>query len=130
VEFESTPFEGLKIIRPAKRNDDRGFFLKTFHAEEFQDHGCDLIIREQFFTVSHRNVLRGMHFQAPPSDHAKLIHCLTGSILDVVLDLRKSRPTYGKFFSTRLSAECGTGLFVPRGFAHGFLSLEDHSTAL
>jgi dTDP-4-dehydrorhamnose 3,5-epimerase len=130
MEFETTSFEGLKIIHTQRKKDPRGYLLKTFHAAEFTGQSCEMVTREQFITVSHRDVVRGMHFQIPPADHDKLIYCFHGSILDVVVDLRKSRSTYGKFFSIRLSADCGTGLFVPSGFAHGFLSLEDHSAAL
>lgn len=86
-----------------------------------------MTVREEFFSTSSKDVLRGMHFQTPPHAHQKLIYCITGRVLDVLLDLRRSSPTYGQSIALELSAANRHVLFVPVGFAHGFLSLEDHS---
>jgi dTDP-4-dehydrorhamnose 3,5-epimerase len=122
-----TDFAGMFVLQPRIFTDRRGDFVKTFHAEIFRELGLNFAPREEFFSTSAKNVLRGMHFQLPPAAHAKLVYCLTGSVLDVVLDLRKSSPTFGRVFSRELSAVNRELLFIPAGLAHGFLSLTDHS---
>jgi dTDP-4-dehydrorhamnose 3,5-epimerase len=85
----------------------------------------DFDIRESYFSISKRNVIRGMHFQLPPNDHEKLVYVPHGAILDVVVDLRKNSPTYGKYISIELSDQNKKSIFIPKGFAHGFKSLFD-----
>jgi dTDP-4-dehydrorhamnose 3,5-epimerase len=109
----------LKVHFPA-RPDERGLFVKTFQASAFLNSGLETEFTEMFYTVSGRDVLRGMHLQLPPADHAKLVYCVEGSVADVVLDLRRGSPTYGKHAVIELAAEMPTGVYLPRGVAHGF----------
>jgi dTDP-4-dehydrorhamnose 3,5-epimerase len=120
-----TACAGLFVIKPRVFTDPRGSFVKTYHENLFLDLGLAFTPREEFFSVSAKNVLRGMHFQLPPAAHAKLVYCATGRILDVVLDLRSNSPTRGQAVSRELSAANREMFFIPPGFAHGFLSLED-----
>jgi len=124
-EFGDTPFEGLRTVRPSLRPDERGWFLKLFHAPSFQAAGLTTKFEEQYCSSSRRGVLRGMHFQTPPHDHAKLVYCLEGLVLDVALDLRRGSATYGRSFAVELDGVRGDGVYLPRGFAHGFLTLSE-----
>ena len=110
--------------------DKRGAFRKLYHSEIFTKHKLNLAIKEQFYSISAKNVLRGMHFQAPPFDHFKLVSCLHGNVLDVVLDLRKNSKAYKQFEIIYLSQNNGNVLYIPSGIAHGFLSLDDNSGML
>lgn len=123
-----TSLPGLQVIQPRIFSDRRGDFVKTFHAGLFHDLGLDFEPREEFFSTSARGVVRGMHFQRPPAAHAKMVYCIVGRVLDVVLDLRKSSPTFGRSCARELSAANREMLFIPVGFAHGFLALEDGAT--
>lgn len=125
MNFEETALRGLKFFTPRYFEDHRGIFLKTFHAEMFAEAGIHFELREEFFSVSKRGVLRGMHFQVPPAAHAKLVVCLKGKVLDVVVDLRRQEPTYGSFWAGELSEENGKVVYIPEGMAHGFLSLSE-----
>lgn len=118
-----TSLTGCFELIPNKFTDHRGSFLKTFHSPEFEELGIDVNFQEEFFTRSHKGVIRGLHFQAPPYDHSKLVCCVNGEVLDVVVDLRLGSPTYGGVASVNLSAEVGNMLFIPRGFAHGFKAI-------
>lgn len=124
-EFGDTSFQGLKTVRPTLRPDDRGWFLKLFHAPSFRAAGLTTTFEEQYCSSSQRGVLRGMHFQTPPHDHAKLVYCLEGRVLDVALDLRRSSPTYGQTFAVELDGGRGEGVYLPRGLAHGFLTVSE-----
>ncbi len=128
MELVPTELPGLKIIRPKIFQDARGTFVKTFHREVFRQLGLDFEPREEFFSTSAKNVLRGMHFQLPPAAHAKLVYCIAGRVLDVVLDLRKDSPTFGRSVARELNATSREMFFIPVGFAHGFLALEDGAT--
>ena len=123
----ATDCAGLFVLQPRIFTDPRGSFVKTFHAGLFSELGIPFSPREEFFSVSTKNVLRGMHFQTPPAAHSKLVYCATGRVLDVVLDLRQNSPTRGQTVSRELSAANREMLFIPVGFAHGFLSLEDNT---
>lgn len=127
MEIIPAGLDGVKILRPRIFSDLRGSFVKTFHAPTFLTAGLDFTPREEFFSTSHRHVIRGMHFQLPPHAQARLVSCLTGKILDVIVDLRKSSPTTGRVWSCELSAASREILFIPEGFAHGFLALEDNT---
>lgn len=105
--------------------DARGAFIKTFHAKAFASNGLETAFVEQYYTTSKRGVLRGLHFQVPPEDHAKLVYCISGTVFDAVLDLRRSSGTCGKFAHVELSAEKANALYIPRGLAHGFAALTD-----
>ena len=121
---------GAWLLRPTIFQDLRGCFVKTYHSEVFASLGLTFAPREEFFSKSARGVIRGMHFQAPPHDCDRLVYCIHGRILDVILDLRGGSPTFGKSASAELSAENRLLLLIPKGFAHGFLSLEDNSTTV
>jgi|SaaInlStandDraft_4_1057021.scaffolds.fasta_scaffold81679_2 dTDP-4-dehydrorhamnose 3,5-epimerase len=130
MQFRGTLLKGCFIVESGIFCDERGSFIKIYHDEIFDELGVSLNIKEQFLTVSKNNVLRGMHFQLPPHDHAKLVTCVSGSILDVVLDLRKDSKTYGTSVSFNLSADKLNSVLIPKGMAHGFLSLEENSCVL
>lgn len=121
------PLPGVKVLRPFVFEDARGNFVKPFHEGQLAEHGISMTVREEFFSTSAKDVLRGMHFQVPPHAHQKLIYCIYGRVLDVVLDLRKSSPTFGKAVGIELSAQNRHIVHVPLGFAHGFLSLQDET---
>lgn len=127
MKIQKTALEGVFIIDNFVAEDERGTFVKTFNKNDFEDNGLHLNIRESYFSVSHKDVLRGMHFQLPPSDHEKLVYVATGSIIDVVVDLRKKSSTYSKYISVELSALNRKSIFIPKGLAHGFLSKEDNT---
>ncbi len=109
------------------RPDDRGFFIKTFINSVFQENNFAVTYSEDFYTSSKKNVLRGMHFQLPPKALVKTVYCLNGKILDVFVDLRVNSPTYLQTESLILSPEIPRVLYLPKGIAHGFLSLQDDS---
>jgi len=122
-----TGFHGLILLQPRLFADRRGAFVKTFQVENLRELGIEFTLREEFYSTSVKGVLRGMHFQVPPAAHAKLVYCARGRALDVVLDMRRTSPQFGKVFGRELSPENRELLFIPIGFAHGFLSLEDSS---
>ena len=130
VTVRQTDLAGLVVLEPKVFTDLRGTFVKTFHDTEFRKLGLPFETREEFFSTSHQHVLRGMHFQVPPADHAKLVFCLTGAVLDVVLDLRRHSPTFGKTCATELSETNRRSVFIPSGFAHGFLTLTEGALML
>jgi dTDP-4-dehydrorhamnose 3,5-epimerase len=121
------PLAGACVVEPFVHSDERGRFVKNFHARELAEAGLRFELREEFHSVSERGVLRGMHFQSPPCAHQKLVSCLAGSVLDVLVDLRRQSETFGESCSLELSAARPQMLWVPIGFAHGFVSLEDGS---
>ena len=122
-----TPFEGLFILQTVNFQDNRGCFQKLFNEDFFRDNGLECDFKEFYYSVNKKDVVRGMHFQTPPCDHAKLVYISKGRIKDVVVDIRKNSATYGKYFDIELDDQKGQYLYIPRGFAHGFLSLEDGS---
>lgn len=128
MQFEETNLPGIVRITPKRVRDARGEFVKPYHRKAFEDAGIVFEPREEFFSVSHKGVLRGMHFQAPPMDHAKLVYCIEGEVLDVVVDIRRKSPTYGKTAAFLLSRENRDCLYIPRGFAHGFLVQSESAT--
>lgn len=121
------PFPGLFVIEGFRHADARGAFAKTFHADLFRQLGITFEPREGYYSTSGEGVIRGMHFQVPPHDHAKLVYCSRGRFLNVMVDLRVGSPTYRKVFEIELGAEKPLLVFQPRGVAHGFLSREDGS---
>lgn len=127
MELIATDFNGLYIMKFPHFKDLRGSFQKIFTHGELQTHGVDVEIKELYYSVNHKGVIRGMHFQYPPHDHVKIVSVSYGRILDVVLDLRVGEPTYGKCFSIELDATSGNSLLIPTGMAHGFASLEEGS---
>ncbi len=120
-----TPIDGLKILEPNIFEDERGRFIKTYTESFFLSNGLNIAIKESYYSLSHEDVIRGMHFQTPPFDHIKIVYVPCGKIIDVVLDLRKNSPSYGDFFNIELSDTNGKILIIPKGLAHGFKSLQN-----
>lgn len=128
MKFLSTGLEGSYIIEIQRKEDERGFFARTFCCDEFAAQGLkpDFVQCNTSFNVK-RSTLRGMHYQEAPHEEVKLVRCTQGSIYDVIIDIRKTSPTYRRYFGIELSAENRTMLYIPEGFAHGFQTLEDDS---
>lgn len=120
---------GCFLLQPKKFEDQRGCFVKTYHEGLCAALGVNLEIREEFYSISHKNVVRGMHFQLPPHAHVKLVYCTRGAVRDVLLDLRQG-DGYGRVASADLSGENGHLIFIPKGIAHGFVALMDESLML
>lgn len=120
MKFEKTDLSGVFIIEHDVHKDARGAFVKTFHKEEFSKMGLECDFRESYYTRSKEDVIRGMHFQVPPHDHAKLVTIIHGTVADVILDLRRSSPTRGHHIAVELSRENRKSIYIPRGCAHGF----------
>ena len=115
------------MLKPFIHQDHRGDFVKPFHVGQLQEHNISIEIKEEFFSYSNTNVIRGFHFQNPPHAHAKLIYCIKGCVLDVVMDIRKSSEAYGQCTEIELSDENHFIVYIPVGFAHAFASLEENS---
>ena len=126
----SVTLDGVFEIENKVFEDHRGRFVKTFHDNIFKvyDLECDFV--ESFYSVSKKGVLRGMHFQLPPYEHAKLVYVTDGEILDVTIDIRKESSTFGRYFSTILSSSNAKSLYMSKGFAHGFLTLSESATVV
>jgi dTDP-4-dehydrorhamnose 3,5-epimerase len=124
-QFHSLPLKDAFLIDMPAFNDERGDFVKTFHHTTMIGAGINFPLLESYFSHSKKDVIRGMHFQTPPHHHAKIVFCPQGAILDVIVDLRKNSPTYGKYYAHELSAENHKGYYIPEGFAHGFKALVD-----
>ncbi len=125
MEFKETKLNGVYVIENNIFNDERGKFVKTFNFEEFSKQELYFNLKESFYTVSKKGVIRGMHFQTPPFEHAKIVYVVSGKINDVVVDLRKQSPTFGEFICIELSEENNKSIYVPKGFAHGFEVISD-----
>jgi dTDP-4-dehydrorhamnose 3,5-epimerase/CDP-3, 6-dideoxy-D-glycero-D-glycero-4-hexulose-5-epimerase len=126
MKIRQEPLLGAKLIELAQFEDIRGVFVKTYSRSRFAKLSIDTEFPEEFFSVSNARVIRGMHFQIPPYDHVKLVQCLSGRVLDVLLDLRAG-PHYGQVESVELDARKPALLLIPKGIAHGFCSLEHGS---
>lgn len=122
MNVEPTDIPGCYVLQAKVIRDTRGTFVKTFHTPSFEELGLRTDWREEYFSASAKGVVRGMHFQLPPADHAKMVFCLTGEVLDVIVDLRRGSPAFGRAMSFTLSADNGRGLYLPSGCAHGFVS--------
>ncbi len=127
-EVEQCRIPGLRLLHPRIAVDARGKFIKIMHAEFFAAHGMRSDFREQYYSVSHRRVLRGFHFQVPPMQHAKLVTCISGKVMDVIVDLRRGSPRFGEHEIFDLSDDNGDILYIPVGCAHGFLTLSATAT--
>ncbi|MEZ8145391.1 dTDP-4-dehydrorhamnose 3,5-epimerase family protein [Enterovibrio norvegicus] len=131
MKIEELEISGCFLISLPYFKDERGSFVKTFNSEALEGsalEGFDL--QEEFYSTSKRNVLRGLHFQKPPAAHSKLVTCTDGAVIDFFVDLRKSSSTYGKSVSVELSSETPQLLYLPKGIAHGFLTMSDSATLL
>ena len=127
LDFEELSIKGVYLIKNFIADDPRGVFVKTFHKDQFQSRDLGYSFQESYYSVSKKNVIRGMHFQLPPYDHEKLVYVTDGEVLDVVLDLRKESETFGKSVSINLR-EFSNSVYVPKGCAHGFLTLSPTAT--
>lgn len=127
MDIVKTKMDGLLILRTNNFQDERGGFQKLFNYDFFKENGLSTDFKEFYYSLNKKNVRRGMHFQIPPYDHVKVVYVSYGKILDVVVDIRKSSPTYEKCFSIELDDQQAQYLYIPKGFAHGFLSLEDNT---
>jgi len=125
MEVIKTQIEGLLVIKPKIFSDERGYFFESWSEEYFAENGLDLNFVQDNQSFSNKGVLRGLHFQNPPFAQGKLVRVIKGSVLDVVVDIRKDSATYGKHFSIELNEENKTIFWIPPGFAHGFIALED-----
>jgi dTDP-4-dehydrorhamnose 3,5-epimerase len=124
----SKPFiDGLLVLKPKVYVDDRGYFLETYNIDIIQGLGIIYQFRQDNESLSSKGVLRGLHFQKPPYAQGKLVRVISGRVLDVVVDLRKSSPTYGQHYSLELNAENKWMFWIPPGFAHGFMALENNT---
>ncbi|HRG37959.1 MAG TPA: dTDP-4-dehydrorhamnose 3,5-epimerase [Bacteroidia bacterium] len=123
----ATPIPDLFIIQPKIFEDPRGYFYESYNRANFLNHKIDAEFVQDNQSLSQKGVLRGLHFQAPPYAQGKLVRVITGSVLDVAVDIRKNSPTYGKHFSVVLDEKNKTMFWIPPGFAHGFVTLADNT---
>ena len=127
MEYKQTEIAGVYIIEPRVFSDQRGYFFETFRQEDFDAHIGEIRFVQDNESKSCRGVLRGLHYQKGAYSQAKLVRVIKGCVLDVAVDLRKSSPTFGKYLMVELSEENKRQLFIPRGFAHGFLVISDEA---
>ncbi|MGZ9811956.1 dTDP-4-dehydrorhamnose 3,5-epimerase [Pseudoroseicyclus sp. H15] len=126
MQIDTTPLEGVLVLTPKRFGDDRGFFSETYSRKVAAEAGLPMEFVQDNLSRSERaGTLRGLHFQSPPHAQDKLVRCNAGALWDVAVDVRRGSPTYGQWFGTELSAENGKQLFVPAGFLHGFVTLQD-----
>jgi len=131
MKFTATDIEGVAIIDLELRSDDRGFFARSFCQDEFTDHGLLPMVAQCNISHNHRaGTLRGMHYQLEPATEAKLVRCISGAIIDQIVDLRPSSPTYLQHVSVELSAANRRSLYVPPMFGHGYQTLVDDAEVL
>ena len=122
-----TPIKNLLVLEPKVFEDERGYFFESFNKKKLEDIGIKESFVQDNQSLSNKNVLRGLHFQAPPFAQGKLVRVIKGSVLDVAVDIRKDSPTFGNYFSVILSEKNKKMFWIPPGFAHGFLTLEDQT---
>ena len=125
MEITKTRIEGLLIIVPKVYQDDRGYFFESWNKQIYKEIGLALDFVQDNQSFSKKGVLRGLHFQNPPFAQGKLVRVIRGSVIDVAVDIRKESETYGQYFSVRLSEANKKSFWIPPGFAHGFVTLED-----
>jgi len=128
MRFEALPLAGAFLITPERLHDERGYFARTWCRRDFEEHGLNPNVAQSNLSYSaKRGTLRGMHFQRPPHAETKLVRCAAGALYDVIIDLRRGSPTYRRHVGVRLDPSDDRMLYVPEGFAHGFLTLEDET---
>jgi len=125
--IEPSKLAGCYKFNPKVIGDARGRFVKIFHEPSYKDLGLETNFAEEYYSVSHKNVIRGLHFQVPPMDHVKMVYCLEGHALDVVLDLRIDSPTDGQFEMFELNSINSSSIYIPKGLAHGFCALSENT---
>jgi dTDP-4-dehydrorhamnose 3,5-epimerase len=128
--FKEVNIPGVYEIEMFHAGDDRGMFVKPYHKATLEEHGLVSDFQESFYSTNKRGVIRGMHFQLPPFDHAKIVYCTHGRLMDIILDIRVGSPTYGQCASIELSGDNYKAAYLPIGVAHGFCVLEDNSTMI
>lgn len=130
MKFTETKLAGAYIIDLNKIEDDRGFFARTFCTQELEDHNLIPEVKQANMSWNEKSgTMRGMHYQVDPYQETKLVRCVRGALYDVIIDLRADSPTYGEWIGVELTADNRRALFVPRDFAHGFVTLEDNTDA-
>lgn len=128
MDHEETTLPGVLLITPRRFGDHRGVFAETYSRRAYREIGTDLeFVQDNHSLSTDVGTVRGLHFQAPPHAQAKLVRCGRGAIFDVAVDIRRGSPTYGQWVGYELSAETGAQLFIPAGFAHGFVTLQPNS---
>ena len=127
IKFENTHLNDLKIVKPFLAEDNRGYFIKAFEINEYKDLGLENEVSETFESCSKKNVVRGLHFQVGELAQAKLVRVISGRVYDVCVDLREDSSTFGKWYGEFLDDKNHYALFVPKGFAHGFLTISDEA---
>ncbi|HIA37732.1 MAG TPA: dTDP-4-dehydrorhamnose 3,5-epimerase [Flavobacteriales bacterium] len=127
MNIQPTPIKDLIIIKPDIYEDERGYFFESYNFNKFSKHSLPVRFVQDNESLSQKGVLRGLHFQNPPFAQAKLVRAIKGAILDIVVDLRKSSESYGQHFSIQLNEKNKQMLYIPEGFAHGFVTLEDQT---
>ncbi len=129
MNFIRTSIPDVVILEPKVHGDDRGYFVETFRADKLEEFlGCKINFCQDNESKSSKGVLRGLHYQLAPDAQTKLVRVIEGSVLDVAVDIRKGSPTFGKHVAVKLTGDNKKQLLVPRGFAHGFIVLEDNTT--
>tara|TARA_B100000925_G_scaffold138682_1_gene103912 strand:+ start:6573 stop:7121 length:549 start_codon:yes stop_codon:yes gene_type:complete len=126
---QSTIKDCLELI-PKIFHDERGLFVKVFHSGSFKSLGLEDVFKEDYYSKSLKGVIRGLHFQLPPQEHAKIVYCVSGSVFDVVIDLRVGSPTFGQCDTFNLNSNDANMIYIPKGLAHGFCSLSESSTLI
>ena len=127
MEYKQTDIEGLYVVEPRVLGDARGYFMEAWKQQEFEEHIGKVSFIQDNESMSTRGVLRGLHYQKGEWSQAKLVRVIKGTVVDVAVDIRRSSPTFGRHFMAELSGENKRQLFIPRGFAHGFLVLSDEA---
>jgi len=125
MEFKHSHIKGLVEIIPSIFNDERGFFFESYSKKRFEENGIPFNFIQDNQSFSHKNVLRGLHFQKEPFAQGKLVRVITGKALDIAVDIRPNSPTFGQWQSFLLESQLNNMIYVPEGFAHGFVALED-----
>jgi len=131
MKFTETPLKGAFVIELEKREDERGFFARYFCEREYAEHGLSThFVQINNSLAVHKGTLRGMHYQLAPKAETKVVRCLSGALWDCIIDLRPDSETFGQHHAVELSAHNRTMFYVPKGFAHGFITLQDNTEAL
>ena len=127
MKLAKTDISGVFCIHGMRQDDLRGSFLKTFNSDFYSNNNLNYIWEEDFFSISKKGTIRGLHFQTPPHEQEKLVVCLQGAVIDVLCDIRKNSLTYGQVLSIRLDATESKAIYIPKGIAHGFLALQNET---
>ncbi len=130
MQIKKALIPGCYEIIPQVFEDARGTFVKTFHEKTFSEQGLETNFVEEYYSLSLSRVLRGLHFQLPPHDHVKMVYCVSGTVMDAIVDLRKGSPTYGQHAIFELSSEKANSLYLASGIAHGFYVVSDSAIVI